>query len=625
MNADKSKKGFVPLLPRPRTTLLGFIRVHRRLSADPRFFFVLAALVTAVAAHAADPRKVIHTAFTSNERGFDCARESDENTGTFCDNIFDALLQYDHLARPIKVQPRAAEALPVISDGGRTYTFRIKPGIFFTPDPAFKGKKRELVAADYVFSLKRFFDPKVRAQWAFLLEGKVVGADKLSQEAKRSGRFDYDQPIEGLQALSKYELRLKLTEPDYNMLYILTMPATAAMAREVVEHYGEAIVDHPVGTGPYMLGRWRRSALIELLANPGFREEYFHTAGGEDERDAKIANHLEGKRLPLAGRIEVSIIEEHQPRWLAFLNQEHEYIRPVPVEFISMAVPGGKLAPNLARQGIEMRPDEVAWITYTTFNMRDPVVGGYTPEKIALRRAIGLAFPVEEEIAIIYKNQAQKVYSVIAPGMAGYTPETSPTLEYSPAKAKALLDMYGYIDRDGDGWREMPDGSPLVIDHASTPDQRERERNKLWSRAMTDIGIRMTFDKVEKLPDLRRQAQLGKVQSFTYGWIADYPDGENFLQLFTTKSIGGANYTMFSHAGFDALYERVKVMPDSPERTALYREMSRILLVYGPWRVNSLLRNTILIQPWVSGFKKHPFAHDPWRYLDVDLDRLPKR
>ena len=588
-------------------------------------FAALIAVFAALAVQAADPRKVIRTASPSAERGFDCVRESDENTGTICDNIFDALLQYDHLARPIKLQPRAAAAMPEVTDGGRTFTFRLKPGIYFTPDAAFKGQRRELVAADYVFSLKRFVDPKVRAQWAFLLEGKVVGLDALGEEAKRTGRFDYDRPIEGLQAPSKYEFVLKLIEPDFNMLYILTMPATAAMAREVVEHYGEAIAEHPVGTGPFKLGRWRRSALVVLDANPDFREEYFATAGGEDERDHAIARHLKGKRLPLVGRIEYSIIDEHQPRWLAFLNGQHEYIRPLPAEFIGVAMPGGRLAPNLARSGIQVRPDEVAWLTYTVFNMNDPVVGGYTPERIALRRAMGLAYPIHDEIAIIFNNQATEVHSHIAPGMAGYSPERSPTLEYNPAKAKALLDMYGYVDRDGDGWRERPDGTPLVIDKASVPNQRERQRNQLWLRAMTDIGVRLTFDKVEKLPDLRRQAQLGRVQMFSYGWIADYPDGENFLQLFITKSIGGANYSLFSNAEFDALYEKAKVMPDSPERTALYRRMVHILWVYGPWRVNTLLSNNILIQPWVIGYKKHPFAHAPWRYLDVDLERLPRQ
>src|SRR4029079_11617619 len=151
--------------------------------------------------------------------------------------------------------------------------------------------------------------------------------------------------------------------------------------------------------------------------------------------------------------------------------------RRVAVEFSEMALPGGKLAPNLARQGIQVRPDEVAWITYTTFNMRDPVVGGYTPEKVALRRAISLVYPVHEEIAIVYKNQAIKIDSPIAPGMAGYIPESSPTLEYNPAQAKALLDMFGYVDRDGDGWREMPDGSPPVIAQATVPGQRRRGPN----------------------------------------------------------------------------------------------------------------------------------------------------
>jgi ABC-type transport system substrate-binding protein len=593
------------------------------------FVFIRALLSVAICvpffSQAADPRKVIRTAFTGAERGFDCARESDEATGTFCDNIFDALLLYDHLARPIKLMPRAAAALTEVTDGGRTYTIRVKPGIYFTDDPAFNGRRRELVAADYVFSLKRLIDPRVRAQWAFLLEGKLVGADEIVADAKRTGRFDYDRPMEGLLARDRYTLRIRLKEPDYNLLYILTMPATAAFAREVVERYGEAVAEHPVGTGPYKLGPWRRSAKVVLVANPDYREEYFHTAGGEDERDARIARHLEGKRLPLVGRIEVSVIEEHQPRWLAFLNEEHDYIRPVPVEFIDMAMPGGKLAPNLARRGIEVRPDEIAWITYTTFNMKDPVVGGYTPEKVALRRAICLAYPIQEEIATIYKNQATKVDSPIAPGMAGYTDERSPTLEYDPARAKALLDMYGYVDRDGDGFREMPDGTPLVIDQASTPEQRSRQRNELWRRAMAAIGVRMTFDKVEKMPDLRKQAQLGKVQSLTYGWIADYPDGENFLQLFTTKSIGGANYTNFSMPEYDALYDKSRAMPDSPERTAIYRRMVHILWVYAPWRVNSLLANTILIHPWVIGYKKHPFAHEPWRYLDVDLAKVPAR
>ena len=590
-------------------------------------FAVLLHCVAAPSSQAADMRKVIRNPYQSAETNFDCAVESDESTGTLCDNIFDSLLQYDYLARPVKLQGRAAVGLPDISADGLTYIFKLKPGIFFTSDVSFSGKKRELTASDYVYSLKRILDPKLISKWQFLLDKKLIGGDELVADAQKTGKFNYDKPIAGLEAPDKTTLIIRLKKPDYNLSYILALPATSAVAREVVEHYGSTFPEHPVGTGPYYLKDWRRSFRVTLEANPDFREEYFESAitadAHADPRDLAIAAHLKGRRLPLAGRIEMSPIEEEQPRWLAYLNNQYDLIRPIPTPFIEVAMPGGKLAANLAKLGMTTRPDEVAWLTYTTFNMQDKILGGYTPEKIALRRAMSMAYPVEDEIAIIEKNQALKAWSPIAQGMAGFVDERTDIFDYNPAKANALLDMYGYKDRDGDGWRELPDGSPLVIDMASVPDQRERSRMELWRRAMERIGIRMTNNKVEKLPELRKQAQNGKVLMFNYGWIADYPDGENFLQLFTTDSIGGANYSLFSLPEFDRLYKQIVTMPDSAERTAIYQRMVRLLWVYNPWRVNTLKQGTVLIQPWIIGYRKHPFAHEPFRYLDVDLSKLP--
>jgi oligopeptide transport system substrate-binding protein len=457
---------------------------------------IFAALVSNVLA--ADSNKIIRTTFQSAERGFDCAVESDEFTGTLCDNVFDSLLQYDYLARPIKLQPRAAAALPEISADGKTYTIKLKRGIFFTDHPAFNGKKRELVAADYIYSWKRMLDPKLRAQWQFLFDGKLIGGDELVAEAKKTGTFNYDKPIIGLEAPDSHTLVIRLKAPDYNLAYILAMPGTSALAREVGELYGSNVGEHPVGTGPFKLKSWRRASRIVLEANPDFRETYFESIGSDDPRDQAIINHLKGKRLPLVGRVEISPIEEEQPRWLAFLNNEHDYIRPIPTPFIDSAMPGGKLAPRLAEMGMTIRRDEVAWITYTLFNMQDKTVGGYAPEKIALRRALSIAYPVEEEIAIVEKNQGIKAYSPIADGMAGFVNERVSIFDYNPSQANALLDTYGFIDRDGDGWREMPDGSPLTIDHASLPDQRSRSRNELWRRASKQIGIRMIFNTVEQ-------------------------------------------------------------------------------------------------------------------------------
>jgi len=574
--------------------------------------------------------KTVRVAYQSSERGFDCAAESDEFTGTVCDAIFDPLLQYDHLARPIALQPRTAEALPVITDGGRTYTLRVRPGIYFTDHKAFGGRRRELTAHDYAYSLKRLLDPKVKAQWQFLADGKFEGLDELTKEAQRTGKFDYDRPVRGIEVRDRYTLILRLKAPDYNLSYILAMPATAAMAREVVEWPAIAVAENPVGTGAFVLKEWRRSSRIVLERNPNYRDDRFETIVGTparpklDARNEQIITQLRGKRLPLIDRIEIFVIEEDQPRWLAFLNSEHDYLRPIPESFAGIALPGGKLADGLAARGIGRVPNEVAWLVYTFFNMQDPVIGGYAPERIALRRAISMAYPSQTEIAILENGQSQETHSIIAPGMAGFVENRANWHKYNPARAKALLDLYGYIDRDGDGWRETPDGQPLVIDQASIPRQRERQRNELWQRAMREIGIRMTFNKVERTPDLRKQAQAGKVQMWTYGWIADYPDGENFLQLFWSKSIGGANYSMYARSEHDALYERAKTMPDSPERTALYQQMVNMLWVDNPWKVLYLKQGTALHHPWILNYKKHPFAFEPWRYIDVDHSRKPK-
>jgi len=570
-----------------------------------------------------DPRKVVRTAYPSSETSLDPAVETDEASGSIAHAIFDPLLGYDFLARPAKLTGNTA-SLPEISDGGATYTLRVKPGILFADDPAFAGQPRELTAHDYVYSIKRLFDPKLRSKWLFLVEGKIRGADAAMQAAKASGRFDYDRPIAGLEALDRYTIRIRLANPDYSFGFVLAMPATAALAREVVERYGADIAFHPVGTGPFRVAEWVRGSRIALVANPAYRTEVFDGDPGPDAASQAIHARLKGRRLPLVGRVEIHVVDEAQPRWLAFLNGEHDYIRPLPEDFANTALPGGKLAPNLAKAGITVVPDEIAYTTYTTFNTAPTIdgkpnaIGGFTPERVALRRAIGMAFRIDDQLAILDKGQSVRAHTPLPPAVSGHDPLfVSPTLEYNPPRAKALLDLFGYVDRDGDGYREAPDGTPLSFDHASAPTLRERQRNELWKKSMDAIGIRVTFDKVEKLPELRKQAQNGRVQSFSYGWIADFPDGENFLQLLWKGSIGQVNYAMFDLPEYNELYERIKRMPDSPERNALIARMVKLIAVYSPWYVETYKAQKVLVQPRLLNYRKHPFAHEPWKYLDI--------
>lgn len=575
--------------------------------------------VAAAPSYAADMNKTLRYAFPVAETGFDPIVVSDLYSNTVIEGIFDAMLTYDYLARPAKLVPNTLTVMPEVSDNGTTYLFHLKQGIYFTPDPVFNGKKRELTAQDYAYSIRRLFDPKLKSPWLFLLEGKIVGADEVMAKAKAANsRFDYDAPIAGLEVMDRYTLRIHLKAPDFNLLYIFAMPTMGAMAREVVERYGADIGSRPVGTGAFVMKQWVRSSKIVLEANPDYREEYFNFTGS-DSQTQTIAATNKGKRLPMVGRVEISIIEETQPRWLAFLNKEHDYLERLPNEFANIAIPGGKLAPNLAKQGILLDKTEEPDVTYTYFNMEDPVVGGYTREKIALRRAISLAYNIREEIQILRKNQAIPAQSPIPPGVAGYDPKfVNPFAEHNPAKAKALLDIFGYVDRNGDGYRELPNGKPLTLEYASATTLLDRQFDELWKKSMDAVGIRMVFKKA-KWPDLIKESKLGKLQIKGSAWGADYPDADNFLQLLYGPNANQSNDARFKLPEFDRLYEKAKKLPDSPERTALYQDMTKLMLVYAPWKLGVHRLGANLIQPWVIGYKMHPTLHALWKYVDIDV------
>src|SRR5437773_291463 len=454
--------------------------------------------------------------------------------------------------------------MPSVEDGGKTYICRIRKGVFFTPDPAFKGKPRELTASDFAYAFKRMLDPAVKAGWLWLLEGKLEGGDEAQAKAAKTGRFDYDAPLPGLIVVDRYTLKITLKKPDLRFPYALAVQNMGAMAREVVEAYGRDIGAHPVGTGPYMLGEYRRSAKIVLLANPGFREATYTPEGPVPPASQPVAAALKGKKLPFVGRIEISIIEEDQAQWLAFQQHELDLLNIVPPQFIDEVLDNGKLRPGVAAQGIVhgvlLRPN--TWWTY--FNMKDPVVGGYTPAKIALRRAISMGYNVDELIRVLLKGRATPAHGLIPPDIAGYDPNLRTQAQiYDPAAARALLDRFGYKDRDGDGYREMPDGKPLILERWSTPDSRGRQGDELWKKNMDTIGLRTTF-RQDRIPELRKMARLGKLQMRSDGWNGDYPDAENFMQLLYGPNTGQENNAQFDLPEFNRLFEQARALPHAP-------------------------------------------------------------
>jgi len=569
-------------------------------------------------AYAADASKTLHVAFPIAETSFDPAFSSDGASDSVIANIMEAMLDYDYLARPVKLVPRTLEAMPVVEENGKTYTMRIRKGILFTPDPAFKGKRRELTAADHAYGLKRILDPAVKSPWLWMLQGKIVGGDEAREKALKSGKFDYDSPIAGLEVVDRYTLKIHLKSPDLRFLYVLAVPNTAAIAREVVEAYGNDIGAHPVGTGPYMLGQYKRSSRIELVANPGYREVTYAPSGPIPAASQPVAAGLKGKRLPLVHRIEINIIEEAQGEWLAFLNREIDFLFLLPPQFTDQALVNGKLKPELAARGIVhqvlVRPN----VTYTYFNMEDPVVGGYTPEKIALRRAICMAYNIDEAIRVLAHGRALPANGPIPPDIAGYDPNLKTDAQiYDPAAARALLEKYGYKDRDGTGYRSTPEGKPLVLERWSAATSAAREGDELWKKNMDAIGLRMMFKK-DKLPELRKMSRLGTIQMRGDGWNADYPDAENFMQLLYGPNAGQENQARFNLPEFNKLFDDARRLPDSPERTKLFDRMTELVIAYAPWRVTLNDIEDTFAHPWVRYYVPHPIRPQGWVYMDVD-------
>ncbi|MGZ5079005.1 MAG: ABC transporter substrate-binding protein [Usitatibacter sp.] len=584
---------------------------------------IVAALACAAPAAPAVPQKVLRVAYLIAETNFDPAAVSDLYSNNIMEEILEAPLTYDFLARPAKLKPQTLEAMPEITEGGRTYTLRVRKGLLFADDPAFDGQKRELTASDYEFALKRLIDPKLKSPNLWLIENRVAGVREAAALAARQNHFDYDARIPGIEVVDRYTLRIHLVKPDFNFLYILAMPNVAAQAREVVERYGDDIGAHPVGTGAFRLVEWKRSSKIVLERNPNFREQYYEAEPpADDPLSQQLYNEVKGRRLPMVDRVEVSIIEESQPRWLAFLNSELDWIN-LPYEFLNMALPGGKLSPALARRGTRYIPDIETVTTYLYFNMKDPTVGGYAPEKVALRRAFSLAYDTQEEVNLVRNGTAIEAQTLVPPGVLGYDPRFHMGKTFDVARAKALLDMFGYLDRDGDGWRDMPDGTSLQFHYASEPDQLSRLYIQLWKKAMDAINVRMTTD-IAKWPDHRKMSKAGQLQTWQLAWSADYPDGENFYQLLYGPNCGSSNDGCFQLPEFDALYDKAAMTPPGPERTAIYQQMARLVAAYAPMKLLSHRKYNYMLQPWIRGWRKHPIILEGYRYVDIDADARAK-
>ena len=491
-------------------------------------------------------------------------------------NLYDTLYRYKYLARPYELEPNLAQNLPQVSADGLIYTIRIKPGVHFIDDPVFPdGKGRPVSARDFVYSIKRHFDPETRAQGAWLWQNRIVGLD----EWKESGS-DYEQEVTGLRALDDQTIQIQLISPYPQLIHTLTQGFSAIVPREGVEFYGKELAVHPVGSGPYRLASFNTASAV-LVRNTGFRQEPFSLENeGFDPalQSAYGLEHLEGLLPPFMDRIEVEFIAEDAARWNAFIAGELDFVK-APVSQFDQVLESRDppmLKPALAEE-FHLQASLESGFVHTDFNMDDQRIGYHPdPEKntrnTALRCAIIKAFDWQKRNEIFYYGIGQ-VFPGIIPPLAP---------EFDPDQDRAAISRDLIAARDllmSHGWNA---GNLPELEIGFTSGVTERQMFEQFRSFMADLGY--PPDKIRALTFATygdyAQAYLNrKVMLMTIGWTMDYPDAENTIQLFYGPNASpGSNSANYDNEEFNRLYQASSTMQPSPTRTAMYRNMNRIVI-----------------------------------------------
>jgi ABC-type transport system substrate-binding protein len=491
-------------------------------------------------------------------------------------NLYDTLYRYKYLARPYELTPNLAEELPQISADGLIYTIRIKPGVHFIDDPAFpEGRGRVVQAQDFVYSLKRHFDPETQAQGAWLWQDRIVGLDEWREQGA-----DYNREISGLRALDERTIQIQLISPFPQLVHTLAQGFSAIVPREAVEYYGPEFKRHPVGSGPYRLHSFNSASAV-LLGNERFRRSVFDLEEEGFDADSQGGlglERLQGKSLPFTDRIEVEFIAEDASRWNAFIAGETDFIK-VPVTQFDRVLQE-RNPPRLVselQEKYHLAANLESGFVHTDFNMDDRRIGYHSDpvhdeRNRALRCAIVKAFD--------WKRRNDVFYYGIGEVFPGIIPPSTPEFETGLDSA--------YVTHDPDGARDLlqdsgwtPDNLP-TLEYGFPSSVTERQMFEQFRSFMTDIGY--PPEKVRPLTfatygDYARAFLNREVMLVTTGWTMDYPDAENTMQLFYgPNATPGSNSANYRNDEFDRLYRAAATLQPSPMRTTMYRNMNRILM-----------------------------------------------
>lgn len=550
---------------------------------------------------------------TGRLTGLDPARVMDVPSVQAVSRIYEGLVLYSYLSRPYRVESCLAASLPEISHDGLEYRFHIRKGIYFQDDPCFKntgGKGRELTAEDFEYSIKRVADPKVGSSGYWAFRGRIRGLDHF-RDAMAAGNATYDTSVEGLEATDRHTLLFRLTRPFPGMLWILAMNYAYAVPREAVEYYGADFINHPVGTGPYILTSYVHNHRIEFLRNPKWQEtgrvdRYPVDGSPEDALQGLLRDA--GQPIPFIDRIVQYAIGDASTQWLMFLADELDLSAISRDNWDAVIVRHDQLSDELTRRGIVMDKAPSLDTAYIGFNMDDPVVG----KNRKLRQAMMAAFDREKWVAF-QNGRVMPADGPVPPAMRrGNVGKTK--FPFDVTRARALMVEAGYPDgRDPATGRRLELNLELGGGGSDT-----RETAEVLASFMDQIGV-VIKPGFNNWPAFLKKLEQRQAQMFLLTWLADYPDPENFLQLFYgPNETPGANRVNYKNTEFDRLYEKAGGLPDGLERDGVYAAMERIVMEDCPWLFLHHSMSFSLRHARLRNYKPHDFPYGMIKYYRLE-------
>jgi len=619
---------------------------------------------------------ILYSVFVERPKHLDPAQSYASDEAIFTRQVYEPPLQYHYLKRPYELIPLTATAVPqprLVKKNGATlsvYEIRIKPGIRYQPHPAFNPKhlqlergtiaklrspydlpdlaSRELVADDYIYQIKRLAHPQLHSPIFGLMQEYIVGlkeyANVLKKAAEPGAWLDLrEHPLEGVERVDAHTYRVTLKGRYPQFVYWLAMPFFAPMPWEADRFFSQAGMAEknftldwwPVGTGAYMLWENNPNARMVLERNPNFRGEPYPSEGEPGDKSEGLLADA-GKTLPFIDRAVFIREKEAIPLWNKFLQGYYDLSGIHSDTFdqvVRISVEGdAALTEEMKKRGIGLRTSIAATIFYLGVNWLDPVVGGNSDRARKLRQALAIATDWEEYLSIFANGRGVPSHSPLAPGIFGYREGAEGinpvTYEWQGdgarrrpiEQAKKLLAEAGYPDG-----RNARTGQPLVL-YLDTTSRGPGDKPRLdwWRKQFAKLSIQLEIRETD-WNRFQEKLRKGTTQLFIVGWSADYPDPENFMFLLhgpqSRSRNQGENASNYVNAEFDALFERMRNMPNSPERQQLIDRMTEIFRHDAPWIGGFHPKNYSLAHGWLANTKPNEMADNTIKYLRVDAAR----